>query len=90
MSSILIKDMEMSKDKPICIIIDPAGQARHYDLNNDKYADDELFEAVPVPPHGRLIDADELIRSNGLKEIPEYYEVVLAAPTIILAEEGET
>ena len=44
---------------------------------------------VPVPPHGRLIDADALVRDNGIKEIPEYYEVVCAAPTIIPAEEGE-
>ena len=41
---------------------------------------------VPVPPHGRLIDADALVRDNGIKEIPEYYEVVCAAPTIIPAE----
>jgi len=46
--------------------------------------------AVPVPPHGRLIDADALVRDNGIKEIPEYYEVVRDAPTIIPAEEGET
>ena len=44
---------------------------------------------VPVPPHGRLIDADALVRDNGIKEIPEYYEVVRDAPTIIEAEEEE-
>jgi hypothetical protein len=59
--SILIKGMEMPKGRPICIVIGTAGQARRYDLNNDRYADDKLFEAVPVPPHGRLIDADELV-----------------------------
>jgi hypothetical protein len=58
--SILIKGMEMSKGRPVCIVIDAAGQARHYDLNKDRYADDKLFEAVPVPAHGRLIDADAL------------------------------
>ncbi len=41
---------------------------------------------VPVPPHGRLIDADALVRDNGIKEIPEYYEVVRDAPTVIPAE----
>lgn len=46
-------------------------------------------KAVSVPSHGRLIDADALVRDNGIKEIPEYYEVVCAAPTIIEAEEGE-
>lgn len=49
----------------------------------------EFTEVEEVPPHGRLIDADALVRDNGIKEIPEYYEVVLAAPTIIPAEEGE-
>lgn len=38
-----------------------------------------------VPEHGRLIDADALVRDNGIKEIPEYYEVVCDAPTIIPA-----
>lgn len=41
MSDILIKGMEMPKGHPVCIVIDPAGQARRYDLNNDKYADDD-------------------------------------------------
>lgn len=50
---------------------------------------EELSKRIPKIPHGRLIDADALIRDNGLKEIPEYHEVVLAAPTIIPAEEGE-
>ncbi len=45
----------------------------------------DVFDVIPVPPHGRLIDADALIRDNGIKEIPEYYEVVCAAPTIIPA-----
>ena len=58
--SILIKGMEMPKGRPVCVVIDAAGQARRYDLNNDRYADDNLFEAVSVPPHGRLIDADAL------------------------------
>ncbi len=63
---VLIKGMEMPKGKPICIIIDQAGQVRRYDLNNDKYEDDELFEAVPVPPHGRLIIKDgEIIEQQS-------------------------
>lgn len=58
--SILITGMAMPKGRPVCIVIDAAGQARRYDLNHDRYADDKLFEAIPVPPHGRLIDADAL------------------------------
>lgn len=61
--SVYIKGMEMPKGRPVCIVIDAAGQARRYDLNNDRYADDKLFEAVPVSTHGRLIDADALKKS---------------------------
>ena len=53
-------------------------------------------EAVPVPPHGRLIDADA-IRADIDKERPgRSYEDAWAltvldnAPTILEAEEGET
>lgn len=65
MSDILIRGMEMPKSKPICIVIDVAGQARQYDLNNEKFIDDELYEAVPIPPHGDLIDRDALMDSDG-------------------------
>lgn len=58
MSSVYIKGMQMPKNYPICIVIDASGQARKYDLVNDKYADDEVFEANNIPDHGRLIDAD--------------------------------
>lgn len=54
---------------------------------------------IPVPPHGRLIDADELIKSLSLDEddaengasllMAIFLEVLKAAPTIIEAEEGE-
>lgn len=57
---IYIKGMKMPKSKPICIIIDQVGQVRRYDLNNDKYEDDELFEAVPISLHDRLGDLDEI------------------------------
>jgi len=57
-SGLYLSGMEMPKGRPVCIVIDAAGQARRYDLNNDRYADDKLFEAIPVHDHGRLIDAD--------------------------------
>ncbi len=51
----------------------------------------------PVPPHGRLIDADVLIKSLSLDEddaengasllMAIFIEVLKAAPTIIPAEE---
>ena len=88
-------DMEMPKGRPVCIVIDAAGQARRYDLNNDRYADDKLFEAVPIPPHGRLIDEkyivpkDGYIIADGMACIP--VKDIVNAPTIIPAsKEGET
>lgn len=92
MSDILIKGMEMPKERPVCIVIDVAGQARRYDLNNDRYADDKLFEAVPVPPHGRLKDVDAVSLEGGPYEYDEWCKWALEqyqdAPTIIPAEEG--
>ena len=54
---------------------------------------------VPVPEHGRLIDADALIKSLSLDEddaengasllMAIFLEVLKAAPTIIEAEEGK-
>ena len=50
---------------------------------------------VPVPPHGRLIDADALKKKRHWTDDfyeTEYVEVedIDAAPTIIPEEEGET
>lgn len=49
----------------------------------------QVAEAYELPPHGRCIDADVLVKDNGIKEIPEFYEVILTAPTILEAEEDE-
>jgi hypothetical protein len=46
---------------------------------------------IPVPYHGRLIDADALMENaqyKGKHDIVTAYDIV-AAPTIIEAEEGE-
>ena len=52
---------------------------------------------VPVPPNGRLIDADALLKrcefvctDDDLDVRAVRYSVIEAAPTIIPAEEGET
>lgn len=52
---------------------------------------------VPVPPHGRLIDADALIKELAIDDLDDktgatllmavFLEVLKAAPTIIPAEE---
>ena len=99
--SIYIKNVDMPKGRPVCIVIDAAGQARRYDLNHDKYADDELFEAITVPPHGRLKDYDRIIKEYyewfSKTESREYENMFYAlrmaingSPTIIPTEKGET
>lgn len=51
---------------------------------------------IPVPPHGRLIDADEFFKALSMDDrvsIPEAIHVqsiLSEVPTIIPAEEGET
>ncbi|MBR6253172.1 MAG: hypothetical protein IKR04_04990 [Clostridia bacterium] len=98
--SIYIKGMKMPKSKPICIVIDAAGQARRYDLNNDRYADDKLFEAISVPSHGRLKDYDRVMDQYSKwfhnTENREYENMfymlqneLRSAPIILPAEEGE-
>ena len=95
--SLLIKGMDMPENCHECEFVDilPTCPCR-------KMADEDFWNNVslaveghkdcpiaPVPPHGRLIDADALVIDNGIKEIPEYYEVVCDAPTIIPAEPAE-
>ena len=74
--SILIKGMEMPEAKETFLRIDDKGNVKVYGNPTESY------EAVSVPPHGRLIDADAL---------PDRFDEVRdLAPTIIEAEEGET
>lgn len=56
--SVYIKGMEMpTGDEMLCINIFPDGKVTsHFDLRCMPVA-----KAVPVPPHGRLIDADALL-----------------------------
>lgn len=88
---IYLSNIEFPKSHPICIVIDVAGQARRYDLNNDKYADDKLFEAFSIPPHGDLIDKNAITLKDGPYEYDEWCEWALrqyqASPTIIPAED---
>ena len=77
--SVLIKGMKMPKNCEDCRFEDFGGC-----MFRVKRSDCPLVE-VPTP-HGRLIDADELLlRSVSGTEI--YH--ISAAPTIIEAEEGE-
>ena len=53
--SVLIKGMEMPKDKPSRIVLNPNGQL--FVDHGTWYTE---YEAVEIPPHGRLIDADSV------------------------------
>ena len=53
--SVLVKGMKIPKDKPIRIVLNPNGQ-----LFVDHGVHFTEYEAVELPPHGRLIDADAL------------------------------
>lgn len=57
--SVLIEGMEMSKNCEIIIRIDEKGEVYIYDQYPTK-----IYKAVPVPPHGRLIDADALMNDG--------------------------
>ena len=54
--SILIKGMEMPTNEPLIVKINPDGSVSTTWKNNYK-----KYEAVPVPDHGRLVDADALM-----------------------------
>lgn len=92
--SILIKDIEMPKDgeHPYWVVIHSDGTVEY---NENKGQGWQTSEAVPVPPHGRLIDADRLCLSSGFSTATEYgrgrsdqIEAIKSnAPTIIPAEE---
>lgn len=43
---------------------------------------------IPVPSHGRLIDADRLIQNKGIDTYSAVFAVA-SAPTVIEAEEDE-
>ena len=88
--SILIKDMEMPK-KPgaysmkIRLFVREDGTASIWGL--EEYIPHEPLDVIPVPPQGRVIDADALCEGRVSND-----NVVIcakAAHTIIPAEEGE-
>lgn len=106
--SILIKGMEMPETCKLCYLSEfdpgfyayvckPTGIRIDYDMAKiDRPR--TICPLVPVPPHGRLVDADKLmqemrlfIKENMLSrdDARELLETIKDAPTIIPAEEGE-
>jgi len=107
--SVLIKGMEMPKNCGECLLakLSPTGESLicNYMLSRVPW-DERPFDCplVPVPLHGRLIDADALIEAMArmvpwaitdptanafLDGLSAAYNAIQAAPTIIEAEEGE-
>ena len=91
---IYIKSMEMPMNEPMLVKINPDGSVSTTAKNNYR-----KYEAIPVPDHGRLIDADALeqdaqkrllICNKYNDQFQKPYEVMRAialAPTVIPAEE---
>lgn len=106
MSGVYIRGMEMPKNcvecwfrktarhecLSDCQICPFTGETTPYTKRKDNCS------LVPVPPHGRLIDADALIKELSIDDADEpngatllmavFLEVLKAAPTIIPAEGG--
>lgn len=90
--SILIQGMEMPKSFDHLFV----GENLAGDLfvRNDTQEGDDVvwYPLIEVPPHGRLIDADELLTSNGVGTKiagwgKMYHETCIEyAPTIIPAD----
>ena len=108
MSDILIRGMEMPTRCGRCDMRIPVfddGMFDHYECCITAAIIDNLGEKmedcplVPVQPHGRLIDADALIRGLAPTEDERHNGAALVlavflgllndAPTVIEAEEGE-
>lgn len=102
--SVLIRGMEMPTNGHITITLSDNGEVVcNSEVIGGKYqyrSYGRLGKAVPVPPHGRLIDADnigltdfEIIlcqKGNPFKNALEMLlEKIENAPTIIPEEEGE-
>ena len=87
--SILIKGMEMPKEQPLIIKISQDGTV--YISQGIYGIGHGVATAVPVPPHGRLIDTDAVILEDGPYDYDEWCKWALEqyqdAPTIIPAEE---
>ena len=109
--SILINGMEMPKKCIECRLMRRCGKddldfvcmpASIYveDLTNAYKPRPDFCPLVPVPPHGRLIDADKIYDaveqryriSSGIEHRCErdLLDLICSAPTILEAEEGET
>lgn len=92
---VYLPNVDMPKDKAVAVVIHPDGTAYTAEMFAGvctEYLSD--CTAVFVPPHGRLIDADALLKkcefvcTDDDEDIRAVrYSVIEAAPTIIPPEE---
>ena len=105
--SVLIDGMEMPKEGFVEILIRDDGTVQQtgqsYRIDGTDYYTPYvgempvMYKAVPVPPHGRLIEEEPIIKyiTDGLNigrfgyDAIEVLAEIKYAPTIIPAEEGE-
>ena len=97
---VYIKGMEMPKgcatcpycdrawNKPKCKAKSMQGRFMEQRLNLDRTRQ-KWCPLVPVPPHGRLIDADELTDLMFADPYQDFVHIIEQTPTIIPAEEGK-
>ena len=90
---IYIPDMEMPKEESVIILIEQSGSV--WKINRDEREDELIAEAIEVPNHGRLIDADTLKAywepdHNRYFDADHFIHTIECAPTVIPASEGET
>lgn len=86
--SILIKGMGMPTGNECLILtVYPDGQCFEH-VYNGSFGSREERKAVPVPPHGRMIDADKVIATHKVGNW-DLHKVLAEAPTIIEIEEDE-
>ena len=88
---VYINGMDMPKNEPLLVKINPDGSVSTTGKNGYK-----KYEAIPVPPHGDLIDRDVLLKKCEFACTDDdedvrvvRYSAIESAPTIIPAEEGE-
>ena len=94
--SVLIKGVEMPENGScIQIVIDDDGKV-YPSVEKCILKMGSIAKAVPVPPHGDLIDRDALFKkcefvcTDDDEDIRAVrYSIIESAPTIILAEEAD-
>lgn len=83
MADILIRGMEMPKDGVYWCEIGVAGEIATITIHGEER---KSFPLVSVPPHGRLIDGDELASGCDEPHWCRWLSEIEDAPTIVPAE----